>query len=133
MLLVRARRTLNANPSPPKARETLPNKSFERTRWRAPRNFAVRQISPTQHDSPPQLRHVLHTPGHLTRDGMFLELHRGPMGGSSVVAEAFYSDATGNLTTSIFQRDVPDEILEEFFAEARNWLPPIASAAEDHG
>jgi hypothetical protein len=69
----------------------------------------------------------------LTRDGMFLELHRGPMEGSSVVAEAFYSDATGNLTTSIFQRDLPDEILEEFFAEARTCLPPIDSAAEDQG
>ena len=28
---------------PPKIRETLPNKSFERTRWRAPLNFAVRR------------------------------------------------------------------------------------------
>jgi hypothetical protein len=55
------------------------------------------------------------------------------MGGSSVVAEAFYSDATGNLSTSIFQKDVPNEILDEFFAEARTLLPPIASAAEDQG
>jgi hypothetical protein len=69
----------------------------------------------------------------LTRDGMFLELHRGPLQGNSVVAEAFYSDATGSLTTSIFQRDIPDEILEEFLAEARTWLPPITSAAEDQG
>jgi hypothetical protein len=52
---------------------------------------------------------------------MALELHCG----SGAVAEVFYSDATGEFSISLFARDLPLSVIEQFIAEARRSLIPV--------
>jgi hypothetical protein len=59
----------------------------------------------------------------VDRDGMYLE---ATVAGKSshVVAEVFYSDASGRFTISCFDESVPIELMEHLIAEARKRLPP---------
>lgn len=57
----------------------------------------------------------------LKRDGMALELESG----LDTLAEVFYCDATGEFTISLFNRDLPLPVIEQFIAEAHQILPPV--------
>ena len=58
----------------------------------------------------------------LQRDGMFLELIDESTGDE--VAEVFYSDVTHKMTISVFQRELPLEVIEVFTERAKHDLPP---------
>jgi hypothetical protein len=60
----------------------------------------------------------------LQRDGMALELYCG----SELAAEVFYSDATGEFSISLFARNLPLSVIEQFVAEARRSLVPVHRA-----
>ena len=62
----------------------------------------------------------------LRRDGMGLELHLG----SRVVAEVFYSDATGDFTVSLFEQGLPLPLIERLIAEARVDLLPAEESLD---
>jgi hypothetical protein len=53
----------------------------------------------------------------LQRDGMGLELHAN--GSSKYLAEVFYSDETGKLSISLFEKDLPLPVIEGFIAMAK--------------
>ncbi|HWN97395.1 MAG TPA: hypothetical protein VNT99_20355 [Methylomirabilota bacterium] len=57
----------------------------------------------------------------VERDGMALDLECG----SDTLAEVFYSDVTGEFTISLFSRDLPLPVIEQFIAEARQSLVPV--------
>lgn len=61
----------------------------------------------------------------VQRDGMFLELTDARTG--KVVAEVFYSDSTNQMTLSLFQQDLPVDVVELLIAKAKRELPPVAS------
>jgi len=60
----------------------------------------------------------------LKRDGMGLELHSG----SHAVVEVFYSDATREFTISLFEQDLPLEVIEQLISAAKAVLLPAAKA-----
>jgi hypothetical protein len=64
----------------------------------------------------------------VDRDGMYLEaaITGSP---SEVVAEVFYSDASGQFAVSCFKESIPIEVLEHLMTEARRRLPPQAGSA----
>jgi hypothetical protein len=57
----------------------------------------------------------------LQRDGMGLELHCD----SRLIAEVFFSDATGEFTISFFEQSLPVPVIERFIAEAYSDLAPV--------
>lgn len=57
----------------------------------------------------------------LVRDGMALELLDGA---GDVVADVFYSDATGEMRFSAYRRDLPLAAVEWLIACAKVRLPP---------
>ena len=57
----------------------------------------------------------------LQRDGMGLELRRD----SRLVAEVFFSDASGEFTISLFEQSIPLPVIEQLIAEARTDLVPV--------
>ncbi|HTR42689.1 MAG TPA: hypothetical protein VMH87_13840 [Pseudomonadales bacterium] len=57
----------------------------------------------------------------LQRDGMGLELYRD----GKLIAEVFYSDATGKFTISLFEKNLPMPVIEDYIAEAHTCLPPV--------
>lgn len=61
----------------------------------------------------------------VPRDGMYLEAMDVTRGRSKPVAEVFYSDITHKMTFSVFEPDLPFEILEHIAAVARHRLTPI--------
>ena len=58
----------------------------------------------------------------LKRGGMTLELMTARDG--KTVAEVFYSDATGEFTISVFERDLPLTVIEHLTQAARIALLP---------
>jgi hypothetical protein len=64
-----------------------------------------------------------------TRDGMGLELDDvAPAPGRGTVLEAFHDDTTGEVTfTAHVTEPLPFELVEQFLAEARRRLPPLAT------
>jgi hypothetical protein len=62
----------------------------------------------------------------LQRDGMYLELIDESTGDE--VAEVFYSDATHKMTISVFQPELPLEIVELLIERAKHELPPKVDA-----
>ena len=60
--------------------------------------------------------------GDLVRDGMVLELVAVSGG---VVADVFYSDTTGEMTLSGYQRYLPQAAVEWLIAHAKVRLPPV--------
>lgn len=63
----------------------------------------------------------------LVRDGMALELLDAF---GEVVADVFYSDATGEMSFSAYRHDLPLEVVECLIASAKQRLPPRAGSAE---
>lgn len=65
-----------------------------------------------------------------TRDWMGLELDDvAPAPGRGTVLEAFHDDATGEVTFTAHVADpLPFELVEQFVAEARRRLPPLAES-----
>jgi hypothetical protein len=59
--------------------------------------------------------------GDLQRDGMGLELRCD----SRLVAEVFFSDASGEFTISLFEKNIALPVIEQFIAEARTVLVPV--------
>jgi len=57
----------------------------------------------------------------VNRDGMFLELKRA----GNTVAEVFFDDNTRKFAVSLFAENLPLNVLEKFFEEARVCLVPI--------
>ena len=57
----------------------------------------------------------------LQRDGMGLELRRD----SQLVAEVFFSDVTHEFVISLFDKNLPLPVIEQFIAEARTDLVPV--------
>jgi hypothetical protein len=64
-----------------------------------------------------------------TRDGMGLELDDvAPAPGRGTVLDAFHDDTNGEITFTAHVTDpLPLELVEQFIAEARRRLPPVAS------
>ena len=60
----------------------------------------------------------------LQRDGMGMELHSG----NRTVAEVFYSDVTHEFTVSLFEPDLPLEVVEQLIAAAKVGLLPATKA-----
>jgi hypothetical protein len=60
----------------------------------------------------------------LDRDGMFLEADRLSGAERQTVAEVFYSDVTGRVSVTLYEEDVPAELVESMIADARKCLPP---------
>jgi hypothetical protein len=58
----------------------------------------------------------------IRRDGMYLELIEESTGDE--VAEVFYSDVIHKITISIFQSDMPLDIVELLLQRAKRELPP---------
>jgi len=58
----------------------------------------------------------------LQRDGMFLELIDQSTGDE--VAEVFYSDVTHKMAISVFQPEMPLEVIESLINQAKHDLPP---------
>lgn len=58
----------------------------------------------------------------VQRDGMFLELIDTTTG--DAVAEVFYSDATQEMTISVFRPELPLQIVELLIERAKHDLPP---------
>ena len=58
----------------------------------------------------------------VQRDGMYLELIEHQTG--NAVAEVFYSDASGSMSISVFQPEIPLEAIERLIERARHELPP---------
>jgi len=57
----------------------------------------------------------------LKREGMGLELHHN----DRHVAEVFFWDATEEFTVTLYQLDVPLEVLQQLITAAENTLPPV--------
>ena len=64
----------------------------------------------------------------VARDGFYIELCESTAQGPKLVAEAFWSDATGEFSVTLAQSEVPFSVLEAFIAEARERVPPVRSA-----
>jgi hypothetical protein len=62
----------------------------------------------------------------VQRDGMYLELIEDSTGDE--VAEIFYSDATHKMTVSVFQSELPLDVIELFIERAKHDLPPTNAA-----
>lgn len=58
----------------------------------------------------------------VQRDGMYLELIDQSTGDE--VAEVFYSDATHEMTISVFKPELPLRVLEALIERAKHDLPP---------
>lgn len=58
----------------------------------------------------------------VQRDGMYLELIDANTG--DAVAEVFYSDATHDLTISLFKPELPLRAIELLIESAKLYLPP---------
>jgi len=66
------------------------------------------------------------------RDGFFAELCSCSDGVPTLVAEAFWSDSTGEFVVTFGQIPVPFSVLEEFVVEARHRVPPAAQPRESN-
>jgi hypothetical protein len=64
----------------------------------------------------------------IERDGMWLELYDLTANERPEVLDAFYSDATGEMSFTANAPDLPFELVEWFVARARELLPPRAAA-----
>jgi hypothetical protein len=62
----------------------------------------------------------------VQRDGMYLELIDESTG--DAVAEVFYSDATHEMTISVFKPALPLRVVELFVERAKHDLPPTHAA-----
>lgn len=62
----------------------------------------------------------------IHRDGMYLELL--DVDAQTTVAEVFYTDATGALTFSGYERDIPLEVIEALIERGKQLLTPSTSA-----
>jgi hypothetical protein len=62
----------------------------------------------------------------VQRDGMYLELIEDSTGDE--VAEIFYSDATHKMTMSVFQSELPLDVVEALIERAKHDLPPTNAA-----
>ena len=80
----------------------------------------------------PTARYTTTIGSDLDRDGFFAELCSCPDGVPTLVAEAFWSDSTGEFTVCFGQSPVPFSVLEEFVAEARLRVPPTAHSRESN-
>ena len=60
----------------------------------------------------------------VVREGMFLEAELLEGEKRRVLAEVFYSDATGKFVVSCFKENIPMELIEYLVAEGRQCLPP---------
>jgi hypothetical protein len=58
----------------------------------------------------------------VQRDGMYLELIDESTGDE--VAEVFYSDATHEMTISVFRPELPLRVVESLIERAKHDLPP---------
>ncbi len=63
----------------------------------------------------------------LQRDGMYLELIEESTGAE--VAEVLYSDATHEMTVSVFKPELPLRVVEMLIEKAKYDLPPTHSAS----
>lgn len=61
----------------------------------------------------------------VIRDGMSLEIWERVGGEEKIIGEVFYSDATSKMTTSLFEEDLPPELIEFMGREARERLTPV--------
>jgi hypothetical protein len=68
----------------------------------------------------------------VDRDGFYAELCSWSDGIPTLVAEAFWSDSTGEFTVNLEQSSVPFSVLEEFIAEARQRVPPTVQSRESN-
>ena len=57
----------------------------------------------------------------IHRDGMYLELIDSASGDE--VGEVFYSDESGRMQITIFQQDMPLDVIERFIEKAKRDLP----------
>lgn len=62
----------------------------------------------------------------VQRDGMYLELIEESTGDE--VAEVFYSDATHEMTISVFRPELPLRVVESLIEKAKHDLPPTHAA-----
>jgi hypothetical protein len=62
----------------------------------------------------------------VLRDGMYLELI--DEGTGDEVAEVFYSDATHEMTISVFRPALPVRVVESIIERAKQVLPPTHAA-----
>jgi hypothetical protein len=62
----------------------------------------------------------------VQRDGMYLELIDQSTGDE--VAEVFYSDATHEMTISVFRPELPLRVVEALIERAKHDLPPTHAA-----
>lgn len=58
----------------------------------------------------------------IHRHGMYLELIDSASGDE--VAEVFYSDESAKMQITIFQQDLPLEVVDRFIERAKRDLPP---------
>jgi hypothetical protein len=58
----------------------------------------------------------------VRRDGMYLELIEEGTGDE--VAEVFYSDATGQMSVSVFRPELSLPVIEALIERAKRELPP---------
>ena len=61
----------------------------------------------------------------VDRDGMYLELSEISGAQTRIAMEIFYSDATGDMTVSLFDNAMPLPVVEWMIASAKESLPPI--------
>lgn len=59
----------------------------------------------------------------IVRDGMYLEMSE--VGGSTAIAEVFYSDQTRKFVLNTFGNDIPVEAIEWIVEQARTLLPAV--------
>ena len=64
------------------------------------------------------------------RDGFYAELCREADSSNIFVAEAFWSDTTGDFIVTVAESTVPFSVLEEFISESRTRVPPSSSPVE---
>ena len=66
----------------------------------------------------------------VERDGMYLEVNEKTSDRERVVIEIFYSDESGKMTFSAFDKDLPFELVETVTGMARESLAPISVTGE---
>jgi hypothetical protein len=65
--------------------------------------------------------------GDLVRDGLYIEVRIGSLD----ILEIFYSDASGEMTVSFFEPDVPLPVVEWAISIARQRLPPASELIKE--
>ena len=66
----------------------------------------------------------------VQRDGMYLEVTERTGSKDRIIAEVFYSDESGQMTFSAFEKDLPFEVVETVARIARESLMPTTVTGE---